>query len=236
MKTLITRPEPDASIFAGSCRAAGLETVIAPLMEAVFPEAAVDLQGVGALAFTSANGVRAFAKASDWRDAPVFAVGAATALAARDCGFREAQAADGDVESLAALIARLWKQTGGDVLHIAGTHLAGDLAGLLAGAGVPARRQTLYEMRAASVLPDAARLALTGPSPADWAAFFSPRTGRLFVELVKAAGLEASLKGVAAVCLSGAVADALEALTWKDMRIAKSREAGAMIEAMTGRA
>ncbi len=232
MKALITRPQPDAGAFAAECRAADVEPIVAPLMEMVFLDAIVAIENAGALAFTSANGVRAFARQSGLRDWPVFAVGEASAAAAREAGFETVHAAGGDVQSLAAFIAAEKETLRGDVLHIAGTHLAGDLAALLKAAGVGARRATLYEMRAVPVLPDAAREAIVGPSPADWAAFFSPRTAALFVELVEAAGLERQLKTIVAACLSDAVADAARALPWKDVRVASRRDAGAMIALM----
>src|SRR5204863_98418 len=80
----------------------GHDAVVLPLLAVrVMPDISVDLHGVAALAFTSANGVRAFADASGERSLKVFAVGAATALAARQAGFKSVLSADGDVEALA---------------------------------------------------------------------------------------------------------------------------------------
>ncbi|HET6969964.1 MAG TPA: uroporphyrinogen-III synthase, partial [Phenylobacterium sp.] len=98
----ITRAQPGADATAERVRAMGHDAVVAPLL-AVRPllDVPVDLRGVAALAFTSANGVRAFADVSGERNLKVFALGAATAQAARAAGFKSVLSADGDVEALA---------------------------------------------------------------------------------------------------------------------------------------
>src|SRR5262245_38438369 len=84
----ITRAQPGADVTAERVRALGHEAVVAPLLAVrMIPDVSIDLRGVAALAFTSANGVRAFADASGERGLKVFAVGAATASAARAAGF-----------------------------------------------------------------------------------------------------------------------------------------------------
>ena len=59
----ITRAQPAADVTAERVRALGHEAMVAPLLAVrpVEPEP-IDLEGVAALAFTSANGVRAFAE------------------------------------------------------------------------------------------------------------------------------------------------------------------------------
>jgi uroporphyrinogen-III synthase len=83
----------------------GLPPLVDPLLAVVPLSPTIDLDGVAALAFTSVNGVEAFARLSADRRRPVFAVGDRTARAAREAGFAEVASADGDVEALAALIA-----------------------------------------------------------------------------------------------------------------------------------
>ena len=61
----ITRAQPGAEVTAERVRALGHEAIVAPLLAVrVLPDVTVDLAGVSALAFTSANGVRAVADAS----------------------------------------------------------------------------------------------------------------------------------------------------------------------------
>ena len=151
----ITRAQPAADVTAERVRALGHDAVVLPLLAVrVMPDISVDLHGVAALAFTSANGVRAFADASGERSLKVFAVGAATALAARQAGFKSVLSADGDVEALADGIAMRRGELRGAVLHPGAAEPAGDLAGALEKHGVEARRLILYET-APVQLPDA---------------------------------------------------------------------------------
>jgi uroporphyrinogen-III synthase len=142
----ITRAQPGADTTAERVRALGHDPVVAPLLT-VRPlvDVAVDLHGVAALAFTSANGVRAFADASGERGLKVFAVGAATAQAARAVGFKSVLSADGDVLALAEGIAARRSELRGAVLHPGAAEPAGDLCGALSGQGVEARALILYE-------------------------------------------------------------------------------------------
>jgi len=122
----ITRAQPGADATAERVRALGHEAIVAPLLAVrVIPDVHIDLRGVAALAFTSANGVRAFADASGERGLKVFAVGAATAQAARAFGFKSVLSADGDVEALAEGIAVRRGELRGAVLHPGAAEPAG---------------------------------------------------------------------------------------------------------------
>lgn len=231
-RVLVTRPEPDASVFAAMCAANGLSPIAAPLMEIEVERRPVDLEGVGALAFTSANGVRAFAANNSIRNLTVFAVGPASAEAARKEGFAEIRIADGDVDALTQTIADARAGIDGAVLHVAGSDRAGDLIAALDGRGVSARRAVLYKARAFDALPAAARDALEARPPAAWVALFSPRTASLFVSLVREAGLEERLGEVRAACLSKAVADAARDVVWKSRDVAAAHTAESMLALM----
>lgn len=102
----ITRAEPGAARTAARLQAMGFEPIIAPLLaiENLKPPVP-DLAMFTALAFTSINGVTAFAALTPERDRTVFAVGDATAQAARDTGFFDVRSASGDLHALARLIA-----------------------------------------------------------------------------------------------------------------------------------
>jgi uroporphyrinogen-III synthase len=120
--------------------------VVGPLLEVrTIPGAAIDLGGVGALAFTSANGVEAFAALSPARSLRVFTVGDATATAARAAGFADVASAQGDADALIRLIAGEGERIRGDVLYPAAAEPARDLIGPLAGQGVSVRQVAVYE-------------------------------------------------------------------------------------------
>lgn len=225
MHLLVTRPEPDAGRLTAHLEALGYRVTRAPLMRIRPAGAEPRLEGVQALAFTSANGVRAFASLSAVRGLTVFAVGEATAEAARACGFTDVAVAGGDVRCLAALIAARVNSAAGPVFHAAGRHVAGDLADALKRAGIEVRRQTLYEAQAADRLPAAAARALRGePCALDGVLLFSPRTARLFENLAVAAGLREELGPVTAWCLSPAVAETLTPSFWRRSVVSKARD------------
>lgn len=233
-RVIVTRPSPDAEAFAAELARAGFAPILSPAMAIRTREGPVDLAGVGALAFTSANGVRAFAENSPVRGLPVFAVGEATAAEAKAQGFDVAAVGQGDVESLARIVsdAKRRGRIDGAVLHVAGGDRAGDLVALLESEGVPARRAVLYVAEPVTDLSGAARAALAETPPAEWVAFFSPRTARLFIAQTGRAGLGDRLENVGALCLSEAVADAARAAPFARVAVAAARSGAAMIEAL----
>jgi uroporphyrinogen-III synthase len=145
MRIWVTRAEPGASRTAKTLRAMGHQPVLGPLLEVHPLPAHIDLDGVGALAFTSANGVRAFAEQADERGLPVFAVGDHTAAAARKAGFAEVASAAGDLNALADLIAGRTARFKGVILAPGPREPAGDLPRALAAQGLLARAVALYE-------------------------------------------------------------------------------------------
>ncbi len=224
MLVLVTRPAPDGESFAAVLAARGFVPLLAPLLEIeILPAdaAPLDLAGLQALAFTSANGLRAFAARSPRRDLPAFAVGDATARAARAAGFDPVHSAEGDVEALAALIIDRLDPGDGAILHPAASAVAGDLAGRLGAAGFELRRVLLYRSTQVEALPAALREALTA-ARLDVATFFSPRTAAAFAGLIRDAGLADRLSGCLGICLSAAVAAELAALPWRALRTAEA--------------
>jgi uroporphyrinogen-III synthase len=179
----ITRTQPGADATAERVRAMGHEAIIAPLLAVHRVEnVEINLKGVAALAFTSANGVRAFAEQCGERELRVFAVGAATAQAARAAGFHTVLSADGDVEALAEGIAARRSQMRGAVLHPGAAEPAGDLAGALEKHGVEARRAILYETGPVQLSEAEAQMLVR----ADAALLHSPRAAKVLAAVLKA--------------------------------------------------
>lgn len=197
----ITRARPGAEATAARVAALGFTPIVDPLLEVAPLDAVIDLAGVAALAFTSANGVEAFARLSAERDLPVFAVGHATARAAAEAGFEAVSSADGDVQDLARLIAAARP---GPVLWAGAREPAGDLVTLLKAAGVAARGVALYAT--VERAPSAETLArLDGPLTV---LVHSPRAARRLAAILGARpGPIPRL-----LCLSDAVATPLLAL------------------------
>ncbi|MFM7347194.1 MAG: uroporphyrinogen-III synthase [Tagaea sp.] len=234
LRVLVTRPRGEAEIFAATLEARGHDSVLAPLLDIVLEESArVDLGGVRAVLFTSANGVRAWARIGAPHESEAFCVGDATAQAAREAGFTLVHSAGGDVAALAELVRAKLSPAEGALLHAAGSALAGDLAGDLGKDGFEVRRVQLYRQDVATTLPFAAVQALRD-GKIDAVTFFSPRTAETFVRLAKSADLLAALAATHAVGLSQAALDVAreEGATWKSARAAAQPTEASLLDAL----
>lgn len=179
----ITRAQPGADVTAERVRSLGHEAVVAPLLEiSILEDPRVDLEGVSALAFTSANGVRAFAGKTPDRTLKVFAVGAATAQAARAAGFRTVLSTDGDVNTLADGIAQRRRELTGWVLHPGAVEPAGDLVGALESQGVRARGVALYDSGPVAIDPEQAQALVQS----DIVLLHSPKAAKALAAVMKA--------------------------------------------------
>jgi len=229
MRLLVTRPNEDAQHLGERLAAMGHQMVAAPLLEIKYIAGdALDFDGVQAIVFTSANGVRAFAQRSTERSFPALCVGDATGREARTAGFADVKSAAGDVDALAALVRGELKPDGGAVLHPAGSKVAGDLAGQLQAAGFTYRREVLYQAHKATALPDGAREALQAGTVGG-VLLYSPRTAAAFVVLVRAGGYGDALAGMTAYCLSPAVAREVQGLSWAAVRVASHPDEDALL-------
>jgi uroporphyrinogen-III synthase len=189
----ITRAEPGAARTADRLREQGFEPLIRPLLAVAFlPADLPDIDGFAALAFTSRNGVAAFAALSSRRDRPVFAVGDATARAAREIGFTEVESADGD---LIALARRVASRASGPILAPVAETPAGDLGQAVRAAGGAASIQSVAVYRTAST--DA-----SAPDAFDAVLVHSPRAAQVLAQ----PGCTPALARAAVVCISPAAA------------------------------
>lgn len=183
-RLLVLRPEPGASATVDEARRRGLEAIAAPLfeVEAVAWEAPDPAQ-FDALLLTSANAVRHGGEGlKALLGLSVYAVGDATADAAREAGFVIAAAGDAGVEELLASIGSDLK-----LLHPCGAdrHAAH-------------RQITTITVYRANTIP-APNL---GGAAGSVALIHSPRAGRRFAELIR------EKAGIAVAAISPAAAQA----------------------------
>ncbi|HEY7609289.1 MAG TPA: uroporphyrinogen-III synthase, partial [Alphaproteobacteria bacterium] len=163
------------------------------------------------------------------RDLPVYAVGDATAAAARAAGYADVVSAGSDAAGLAALLAGRIDPAKGPLLHPAGADQTGDLAGPLRPHGFDLKQAVVYRAAPVPELPPAARAALASGALAG-VALFSPRSAEIFADRAEAAGLAAKLAELDAFCLSPAVAAALAGkAAWRAVRIAAKPNAEALV-------
>ena len=225
---LLIRPKAQAERFAARIGRAlpQARIVISPLMEIrpVMPD--TPLRGAAGLVFTSENAVAAVEGHDGLHDLPVWCVGERTAAAARRAGFvRVASAASdgGDAEGLLRMLLR--QRPAGPLLHLRGTHAAGDLARRLTDAGVPCLPVVVYD-QPSRPLNRAALGLLAGADPV-LLPVFSPRSARLFLDA--AASIDAPLHPVA---ISPAAAAVWCAARADPLCIAARPDAEAMVESL----
>lgn len=220
LRALVTRPREDTAELAAALAARGIDAVIEPLIEVHYrTEPAPDLAGAQAVLCTSANGVRALARLSAERALPILAVGDATAAQARAESFAEVASAGGDAADLARLVCGRLRPEAGRLVHVAGSAVAGDLAGDLRAAGFAVERLVLYEARPAAALSAAVVRALAA-GLIDFALFFSPRTAAAFVRLADKAEIVAALEQMTALSISATADSSLGGVRFRERRVA----------------
>ncbi len=215
MRLLLTRSEPDAEASAARLRARGHSVLRAPMLEIAFLAPPPELGEPGAIALTSANGARAIAawpQSRAWKQKRVFAVGDATAEAARIAGFTQIESAKGGSIELAALIARSTRPADGAVLFPAAETVAGDLAAALREDGFEVRQVTAY--RATPIIRLAAPVrAAMADRKIDAILFYSERGAGTFTDIVKREALAGALADIRLLALSSQVARPLGGLS-----------------------
>jgi uroporphyrinogen-III synthase len=232
LRALVTRPREEADSLIAALATRGVEALAEPLIEIHFQALdALDLDGVQAILCTSANGVRALARASSVRGVPLLAVGDATAARARAEGFASVESAGGDIGDLARLAGAILRPENGPLLHVAGSVVAGDLAGLLRAQGFTVGRRILYEARAVAALSPPAIDGLRAGAIA-FVLFFSPRTAAIFARLAGVVGVDECCARIIALSISGAADAALAGLPWRDRRIAERPNQSALLDAL----
>lgn len=232
LRALVTRPREDAETLATALALRGVAALIEPMMQIHFRDTVPELDGVEAVLCTSANGVRALARATSERNVPIYAVGDATAARARVEGFTDIASAGGDSADLARLVVeRLTPR--GRLVHISGSAVTGNLVGELRARGFAVEQNVLYEARPVPALSAAATRALSA-GEIDFALFFSPRTAAIFVRLVKMVGIADSCAAITALSISAAADRAAAALPWRERRIAQSPDQPALLDLLDG--
>ncbi|MBT2186268.1 uroporphyrinogen-III synthase [Sphingobium nicotianae] len=172
---LLLRPQPGNDRSAERARALGIEVLQLPLFETVAVEPDELLEGpFDAILITSANGARfgadLFARHAGL---PVFAVGEASAQAAREAGAHDVRTGGGDAASTIPMIAAAG--------HRAVLHICGEDARSFDPQGLGVTRHIVYRSDALDMRRHAKALATLPPSVI---AIHSPGAGRRLNALI----------------------------------------------------
>ena len=240
MTILVTRPQPDNETTGASLRARGFDVLLAPMLH-FEPMALLEDEDAdyAAIIVTSANALRAIeAQLSGhrWLKLPLLAVGDRTAAAARRAGFSKIISAAGDSQDLRELI--LAKARGkkrefgrGPLLYLAGADLSRDLAGELGEHGLTVVTRTTYRMVASSDLSPEVLEAIAA-NQVQAVLHYSARSARVFVDAVRAAGVEISALAVPQCCISANVATVLREAGASRVALASSPDENSLFVAV----
>ncbi|MGI9492361.1 MAG: uroporphyrinogen-III synthase [Geminicoccaceae bacterium] len=229
---LITRPEVDSLRLKSEIEALGFSVMIEPLLTIETVSHAWSMpEDVQLIALTSGNAVQALTdKAKTY---PIYAVGEATAVAARAAGCRQVHIAEGNVESLSRLIVESCRIQDGSILHLSGEVIREGLAEKLVEHGFRYKRQIGYRAVAAEKLSgeviDAWQRRMISA-----VLLFSPRTALILADLLVRHGLQSFVDSAAAICLSDEAAAPCKGLPWKTIRSAARPNRQALIRALVG--
>jgi uroporphyrinogen-III synthase len=236
MHLLITRPEPDAGAFRAQLEALGHTVTVEPLLHIEpLPIAADAIEGVAGLVVTSRNGLRALSSSQAFNAAlklPTIAVGPGTARLARDLGFEHVIAESGSAADLEPIIIEVARELKGTLAHVRGEEVAFDLEASLSARGISLRNIVAYRAVPANALGPKTKELLAAGS-IDAVILMSPRTGAIFVRLVRAEGLAGTIHRLVLMCLSPAVAAAVEVLAPSRLEVAESPNSTAMLAAVS---
>lgn len=219
MRVLLTRPQAASGETTKRLRELGHQPILLPLMQAEH-YLGPTLEGLqkshAAIALTSAEAVRVLQALGPqlvaYLETPVFAVGDATASAARAAGFEKVEAAGGTAASMIALFGHRFRSITSQqpLLYIAGNPRTATFEAGLAELEIPFFTVEGYAMKPLHVDEPALSAALENP-PVDVVLLYSPATAKCFFSLPFTARGWNVLRRSRILCLSHNVARAVPA-------------------------
>jgi uroporphyrinogen-III synthase len=231
MRVLVTRPEPEASLSAAALRRLGHDPIAAPVLDIVLDRAvAIDPAGLQAIAVTSVNAVKALAERG-LGSLPLYAVGDATAAAARAAGFSIVISAGGRAGDLVEAVRCGCVPTQGAILYAAGRDRSGDVDGDLRRAGFTVRLVEVYRAEPVRALAAEAVAAL-GEGAVDAALVFSRRSGEILVSRLTELQMPHIPVHLAVAAISEAAAEPFRRAGFARIRVAARPTADALYEAL----
>jgi uroporphyrinogen-III synthase len=236
LHALITRPEADAEKLAAKLSTYGIACICEPMFHihpilATKPEwTAIAEEPIQAIIATSANAVHVFAgQFTKRRSIPLYAVGDATAEAARGYDFLEVISAEGDVEDLKKLLLEECDPEGGKLVYVKGSVTIGNIEEALKRKKFDITSIVVYEAIPVDGFSIFARTALQEHT-LDMVLFYSPRSAILFETLLEKYKLVEAAKHLHAFCMSKQVAESFKGLEWAKIHVAKAPNSESLLE------
>lgn len=223
MQLIITRPEDDALPLKAKLESMGHKAHLAPLLK-IIPRSDVYIPPLAyqLTCATSANAVKCLHLTDEIKNIQLLTVGPQSLAAAREEGFKFCQAHGGDVHGLAAHIAANFNPKNGPILYLSGAETSSNLRALLQASGFAVERVIIYDAVIQTPQDVARALAM-----ADGVLLYSPRSARIWCDLMMKSLLEKAAAAPTYFCLSENVAKILPPHWQKS--VAKTPDEAAML-------
>ncbi len=235
---LVTRPLPDSIPLATTLQDMGFDVCIEPIISITTKtkqkQSLEDLLAKPpyAVILTSANGVRALAELSEERDIKIITVGPASYEKALEFGYKDVDMANiaygGDVKGLVRHIKEKYSPEDGMFLHVSGQITAGELMQSLKNIGFQACSLPIYKTSYATAF-SSQLIGSFEEGEIEAVLLYSPRTARIFKELLEQHEIGQHMQKVDCYCLSQNVADKISEISFKNIYIAKNPTQDAML-------
>ncbi|WP_299728485.1 uroporphyrinogen-III synthase [uncultured Tateyamaria sp.] len=218
----MTRPRAASKTFLADLPATlmvHLSPIFSPLIRIEQLSPQLDMGPKDSAVFSSANGVAA---APDGLGRAAYCIGPATTKAALARGWEATQAGQ-DADSLVAAMQTI--RPDNTLLHLAGVHTRGNIAGRLSRAGMTIRHVALYDQVLGTLTDEATQIIASAPCVI--VPLFSPRTAAQFAKLTPAS------ETVHIIALSPTIAQELTPTHFASLTVAKRPNAQAMGDALS---
>lgn len=226
MRVLVLRPGEAAARTQEFLARLGHEAVAAPLLIYTRTKTPRPSGAFDAMLATSAQAFAGFQADGNSEILPLYVVGARTAQAASEAGFREPEIVAPDAKALAQALAQSLSSPA-NLLYPAGRDRKPDLEQSLAAAGFSVIPWIVYEAQPASVLPDEIAQALRTGS-IDAALHYSRRSAEIFCALIEQANLAEPARRLRHVAISHDCAQGLSGLGAGEICVAATPDGSAM--------
>ncbi|MEE2694219.1 MAG: uroporphyrinogen-III synthase [Pseudomonadota bacterium] len=230
MKVLVTRPVGRAPATVKALWACHITAICDPMLTVEpIANSSIEIPTCQALAITSVAAAELLGIYISEVTKPIFAVGDTTARTALRNGFPNVRSANGDVSTLVDLIVNSADPADGQLLHLGGEDVAGNLVQALRLRGFCAEHAPIYRVFEATTFRPPT-IAAFRKTEIGGVLFFSPRSARAFVRLLSLRQAAFSLNRVTAFCLSTAVARETESVGWQNILISEHPTMASLVE------
>ena len=223
MWLIVTRPVDDAILLKAKLQAMHHSAILAPLLK-IIPRIGVQIppKHYQLICATSANALKYSGVSAALKEVPVLTVGPQSLAAATEAGFKSCNAHGGDVYGLASYIVKNFNPRNGSILYLSGAETSADLQALLMANNFTVEKVVVYDavIETPAEIPQALAMA-------DGVLLFSPRSARIWIDVIATSNLETAAAGPTYFCLSENVAKILPH-HWRK-RVAKSPDEAAML-------